>query len=73
MNRGILHESDMELCYDIESTFLCEKYINSLKINNLKSVEFITIHNNKILLVEAKKTAPFPKNIETETSDYKNI
>lgn len=71
MNRGILHESDMELCYDIESTFLCEKYINSIKINNLKSVEFITIHNNKILLVEAKKTAPFPKNIETETSGYK--
>lgn len=71
MNIKILHESDMELCYDIDSTFLCEEYINSLKINNLKSVEFITIYNGKILFIEAKKTAPFPKNIEIENSDYK--
>ena len=73
MNIKILHESDMELCYDIDSTFLCEEYINSLKINNLKSVEFITIYNGKILFIEAKKTAPFPKNIEIENSDYKKI
>lgn len=55
MNRGILHESDMELCYDIDSTFLCEEYISKLNIYNIKSVEFITIRNNKILFIEAKK------------------
>ena len=70
MNRGILHESDMELYYDIDSTFLCEEYISNLNIRNLKSVEFITIRNNKILFIEAKKTAPYPKNIDNDNSDY---
>lgn len=70
MNIGILHESDMELCYDIDSTFLCEEYISKLNIHNLKSVEFITIRNNKVLFIEAKKTAPCPKNIDNDNSDY---
>ena len=33
-----------------------EEYISKLNIHNLKSVEFITIRNNKVLFIEAKKT-----------------
>lgn len=55
-------ESEMTFLCDEDHTFLCEKYVNDSGIQNLKSVEFIIKRNNRIYLVEAKKSAPSPHN-----------
>lgn len=46
MSMKILHESDMDLCYNEEDTFLCENYIKNYKLEDIKTVEYITLYKN---------------------------
>lgn len=59
-----IHESGMRLPCDAENTFFCEEIIQTAGIQDVKSVEFITIKGEKLLLVEAKSSAPNSKNKE---------
>lgn len=59
-----IHESGMQLPYDEENTFFCEKVIQAAGIQHVKPVEFIIKKGKKLLLVEAKISAPNSKNKE---------
>ena len=68
MSKEIIHESDMNLCYNKDEVFLCEKYTQSLKIDSIKTVEIIKLHCKKIFLIEAKSSAPNPESKTEENS-----
>lgn len=62
--RACIHESGMRLTCDTENTFFCEEVIHTAGIQNVKAVEFITKRETekaiKLLLIEAKSSAPHP-------------
>ena len=64
MSIKILNESGMNFYYDTDETFLCEQFIKNTNIKYIKSVEFIRLYKEYIVLVEAKTSAPNPNHSE---------
>lgn len=71
MSIKILNESGMNFYYDTNETFLCEQFLKKVNIKYIKSVEFIRLYNNYIVLIEAKTSAPNPYSNHPE--DFKNF
>lgn len=59
-----IHESGMQLPCDAENTFFCEEVLQTAGIQHVMPVEFIAKKGKKLLLVEAKSSAPNSKNKE---------
>jgi hypothetical protein len=57
---SIIQESGMDFIAD--NSFNIEQYIHDMRIEGIKSVEFIRIKNNDLLFIEAKQTFPNPDN-----------